>query len=94
MNKKTREIIEVSRELIEATKKAEFYGVIGATDNKAHVYTEEDFKRVALESPHMPRLITRQGEGYPYKYSVEVEDLTFIHVSDTPIYPADEVEEY
>lgn len=92
MNKKTREIIEVSRELIEVTKKANSCGVIGVTDNSAQVYTEEGFKRVALESPHMPRLIIRQGREYPYKYSVEVEELTFIHISETPIYPADEVE--
>ena len=98
MNEKAREIIEVAKELTETGKRASDVGIVGVSPREFQIYEAETFKEIVKASNIAPGLeiINRPDYpytyDYPYAYRVSLGGFRFLHLSEAPIYPADEVE--
>lgn len=86
MNEKAKKIIEVAKEFISVTKKAKRHGIISITYyNEAHIYDTKDFKAIAAVAEQKPVEKKRGCGDYPYEYTVKVDGIKFIHLSEEPL---------
>ena len=81
------EIIDVAKEYLDATRKAREYGIIGAYGlNAFQIDTEDEFRKLASSSLQEVAEITREDGKYPYEYSIEIDGLKFLTISEKPLY--------
>lgn len=83
MSEKARNIIEAAKELISAAEKAKEQGIIGITHfGEAHIFEAEDFETLAASATQKPVEKKRDSDSYPQEYTVEVDGIRFIHLSE------------
>ena len=87
MNKEIREIIDVAKEYLDASRKAREYGIIAVyKPNSVQVCTEDEFRNLASSDLQEIVEFTREDTEYPYEYSIEIDGLKFFTISEKPLH--------